>query len=421
MPKLILIADDLTGALDSVAAFAERGATNRVIIDEAAGSEIGWGEEEVVGIDAGTRHLSPEKAADIVQGCARRGIASGAIWFFKKADSTLRGNIGAELNALRLAAGNGRLAFAPAYPAQGRTTMDGIQYVNGIAAGQTSFAADVRSPVRESRIKELIRSQADVDVCLISTTAVREKSWRAESEGIYVFDARSQADLQCIAREVRRSGKFQALGGSAGFAAALAPELGWKDRRDERQRMGIEGKGPVLAINGSVNPVALDQAKFAAAESFRPVRLRREQLLAKAGFTEGHRERVREMTSAFDNGDDVMIQTAQSTSDVLELRRFAEDQNLSDAEGHDLLDWNLARIVCEAMRERPWKTLLVSGGDTLKSVAAALGWDELTVFGELAPGIVRSRAKGIDVISKAGGFGSVDFFVRIRAKIRGND
>ena len=63
---------------------------------------------------------------------------------YKKTDSLLRGNIGAELRALCDAAGSGPLVFAPAYPTGGRTTIDGIHRLEGIPVADASAGTAIR-------------------------------------------------------------------------------------------------------------------------------------------------------------------------------------------------------------------------------------------------------------------------------------
>src|SRR5207244_1132678 len=97
---------------------------------------------DVLAIDAHTRCREPDKAAAcvarMVEDSAYGRSGAGTKLIFKKVDSTLRGNVAAELGgALRAmraqASPLSRVAvlFAPAFPACGRTTVNGRQLVNG--------------------------------------------------------------------------------------------------------------------------------------------------------------------------------------------------------------------------------------------------------------------------------------------------
>ena len=100
MASLLMIADDFTGALDTGVQFAASGVQTRVIVggdvDLAARGE----DVQVLVIDAETRHLPPERAYAVVEKLVRQAEALGVQYIYKKTDSALRGNIGAELTAL---------------------------------------------------------------------------------------------------------------------------------------------------------------------------------------------------------------------------------------------------------------------------------------------------------------------------------
>ena len=51
---------------------------------------------------------------------------------YKKTDSALRGNIGAELEAMMQASGEEQLPFVPAFPQIGRTTVNGTHFIEGV-------------------------------------------------------------------------------------------------------------------------------------------------------------------------------------------------------------------------------------------------------------------------------------------------
>ena len=114
MPKVLIIADDLTGALDAAAQFANQNIPSYVAASADCDLAARFGEFDVVSVNAESRHLRPEQAAAVVRELAERGQQAGVEYSYKKTDSTLRGNLGAELNALRVAVGHGRLAFVPA-------------------------------------------------------------------------------------------------------------------------------------------------------------------------------------------------------------------------------------------------------------------------------------------------------------------
>ena len=144
MPALALgiVADDLTGAMDSSGYFAARGLSTDVILDPSYSSDA-----DVVVITTSSRAEHPNVARERVRQ-AVKGLAGRTI--YKKIDSTLRGNIGAELMAAMHEADCEKAIVAPAFPAVGRTTVNGVLLVDGTPVAETQFANDPVSPVSES-------------------------------------------------------------------------------------------------------------------------------------------------------------------------------------------------------------------------------------------------------------------------------
>ena len=102
MIKLLIIADDLTGAIDSGVHFATKGIKTKVFPDSSFYLPLDQLDKsvEVIVLNTESRHLSPSEAAERVSRATRTGLKAGVNIIYKKTDSTLRGNIGAELEAL---------------------------------------------------------------------------------------------------------------------------------------------------------------------------------------------------------------------------------------------------------------------------------------------------------------------------------
>src|SRR5690606_25502766 len=82
---------------------------------------------------------------------------SGKTILYKKIDSALRGPIAAELSGLLDALARAhRILVAPAFPAAGRTTVDGVQRLDGRPVHLTPMADDPLNPVRLSHIPTLL-------------------------------------------------------------------------------------------------------------------------------------------------------------------------------------------------------------------------------------------------------------------------
>lgn len=125
MIGLRLIADDLTGALDSACAFTTVDATVRIGLP---GKPIPEGPR--VAVSTESRSMTADEAKDAVSGAvtALQTDEPDVLWF-KKIDSVMRGHPFVETKAVMDAGAFDACVFAPAYPAMGRLTRNGRQYV----------------------------------------------------------------------------------------------------------------------------------------------------------------------------------------------------------------------------------------------------------------------------------------------------
>ncbi len=222
-PVLRLIADDLTGALDTAAEFAALCGTVPVRREAAAiqGS---------LAIATGTREWPEALAANSVAKAAP--LLAGADIAFKKLDSLLRGHAMAELGAC-LGAGAWRsVVLAPAFPAQGRVTRGGRQLARDGAAW---------------------REVADL-VALCAEAGLRAEPAEAGAplpEGIALFDAETEADMARIVACGRAAPGPVLWCGSGGLGRALAAAAPVVPDASLR--------GPVLGLFGSDQAVTRRQ------------------------------------------------------------------------------------------------------------------------------------------------------------------
>lgn len=234
-----ILADDLTGALDSAACFTgEAGAlaVRWALPAPGAGS---------FALSTETRDLGREAAVRRVREAAP--ALPGAALMFKKVDSLLRGHVAAEVAAAMGAAGIARAVLAPAFPQQRRVTRGGRQHVLADARSER-VAVDVGAELRAFGIA------ATADPRDLGRTG--PVAW--------IADAETDADLARIAAQGRAAPGPLLWCGTAGLAAALAarPAAGARLPR-----------GRVLAICGTDHPVARAQVLAAAATHGPPIRL----------------------------------------------------------------------------------------------------------------------------------------------------
>ncbi|HWQ57201.1 MAG TPA: four-carbon acid sugar kinase family protein [Bryobacteraceae bacterium] len=234
--EVLALADDLTGALEAGAKFAAAGVRTVVTL----GGNLPAGVPVVV-VDTQSRHLPAEEAAGRVFDLARAAFEAGARMVYKKTDSTLRGNIGAELGAVVRASGGTELVYAPAYPAMGRTVRQGCLYVDGVPVSETAFARDTLNPVSESSIVRVLAGQT--------------------SAPIRVWDGETDADIEAAARAAIPA---RMAAGPAAMAEALAALL----PLERTATPGWPAMRRALVVNGSLHEASRCQVAHARANGW---------------------------------------------------------------------------------------------------------------------------------------------------------
>ena len=170
---LRIVADDLTGALDTAAPFAAAGAPLPVRWDQTA-------QGGSYALDTETRERRTHEYGWVEH-------LHGAALSFKKIDSLLRGSTAEEIVAC-LEGGRFRSAIiAPAFPAQGRITRNGQQYWRAPDRTWQPVACDLLAEL-QSRMRIHHAGSADA----------------IAGRGFFLCDAESAADLAAIVAAGRR-------------------------------------------------------------------------------------------------------------------------------------------------------------------------------------------------------------------------
>jgi uncharacterized protein YgbK (DUF1537 family) len=244
VPRVLILADDLTGAADCAAAFLGRARHVAVLVDPGTRADA-----QVVARDLDTRSRSEKSARKIVQRAfAGRGAKRAAI-LFKKIDSTLRGHVAAELAAARRSLGRRPVLFALAFPAQKRTVRDARLFVD-----RKPLSGDLRALLSGAGLPA-----AQVDLATVRGARLAGALRAALATGArgLACDAVTDADLDRIARAGVALRPRPLFVGSAGLASAVARTF---PRRRPAQRPAASCR-PVVTVVGSASPVSVLQAR----------------------------------------------------------------------------------------------------------------------------------------------------------------
>mgnify|MGYP006423253227 CR=1 FL=1 len=380
--RLAIVADDLTGALDATAPFAARGADARVVIsldvldDALANWEDAW--PDVIAVNTDSRHRGAAEAAERVTDATRRLARTNPGTWFKKIDSTLRGQVVAECIAMREATGQA-LLLAPAVPAQGRIVRDAEVWVEGVRLSDSPYQGDERSaPLGGPLDRAFTSSGIKLDHYAGGADAL--------PPGDAVADAESDLALTRLYDATLIAGIPRLMVGAAGLATAIAQRcfghlhasyrslasvdaviyaIGSRSRRAAEQLAGLRCEAPLMPVIDALSPpnaIPTDDAVLIVPGTVEPV-----------------------------GAEAVAEATAESVVRVMQ-------------------GWPSGR-----------ETLLfLTGGDIAMATLTRLGSTSINVETEWAPGVALGCLDEVSerrVMTKAGGFGEPDLLQRIQQSI----
>jgi uncharacterized protein YgbK (DUF1537 family) len=390
--RIGIVADDLTGAGDTAVQFVRAGWHTELRLRPAATPAAT--SAQVIAVTTDSRNQPAQEAAGSVSAAVKHLREAGVTHLYKKIDSTLRGQIRAEIHA----ALDGWLPEAvavvcPAFPAAGRTIANGNLRVNGVEVAKTAVAADPVTPVTESHIPAMLGA-SHIGSSPSETAATL--AGRLNSSGrIVVVDASTEEDLHRIAEALALLGPNAIAVGSAGLARHLAST--W--------RMPA---APAVVLVTSLQDAARRQAtavENAGACRFEPAP---DDLVDDRAWA---RLSARILDRLDETNATVLLTAPDDRSRALPAtlipQRFAE---------------LTARIVSHRPRGRI-SGIVVTGGDGARALVDALDASAINLRDEVVVGVpigtlVGGPADGLAVVTKAGGFGDDNTLVRAVESVR---
>ncbi len=403
-----ILADDFTGANDSIARFTKVNA--KLVSLFGTQYPVEATRYQVVAMTTHSRGVAAEAAYRLTLEAVRSLPLGAADILYKKMDSALRGNIGPEIDAILDATGKVAL-LAPALPENQRITCGGYQLIDGIPVHETEMADDPVTPVRESHLPTLLARTSRYKVGYLPLRVVGQGTAKTSelleqllTEGcrIIVADATQNSHLEILAQVCKAHSSVIVPGGTAGLPGTLAGQLFPPQPFAGAGYLKNDLKdGIVAAVIGSKSRNAASQINQAVMEQqwLEAIAVQR-KAIGPAESRAAEIQRVMEQVyQAIANGKRGVV------------IRFDADPKIDGASlsAADLADGlgETAKILAEGINVN---TFYLSGGDiAISSVSKLQGWG-VTVEGELEPGVCYGilqggKFEGTRIITKAGSFG----------------
>lgn len=430
-----VVADDITGSNDIGIMFAKAGCLAHIYAYPAPGAYAlarsrpnagAYPAPDICILDTNSRLDLASLAYAKVYAATRELQAAGCRHFFNKTCSVFRGNIGVEFDAMLDALGMDFAVVVLGFPKNGRITRAGIHYVHGKRLEESEFRNDPIHPMHSSNLVEILQSQTQRKVGLISHTWV--------SQGVQVLQARldqmrpdyqyvildvlDQPSLATIAQAVQ---DVPVLCGSSALAEELPQAWEFSGRQRSRSSLHRHPDLGIPVISGSLMPQSAAQVRYLHAQGTPVLELDPLRLFEPAARAAEVARLVMESLAAMRSGFDIILHSPYNPDGVERTRQAGQQAGLSVNQIARQVSETLAEAAAQVLETSGQNRLVVAGGETSAAVCARLGVDGLEVWQEIQPGLpscLSLTGPAMLLVLKSGSFGSPEFLQQAIAHLR---
>ncbi|MEF9998949.1 MAG: four-carbon acid sugar kinase family protein [Lachnospiraceae bacterium] len=426
MPLIGAVADDLTGATTMGVLLARSKARTAVFFNEEAAEHANDTQSlDAILVSSNSRALLPKEAYEKVKSATKALQRMGVVYYTKRIDTTMRGGIGVEIDAMLDQMEEGTIAIVvPAMPQSRRILVGGYSVIDGVALVNTPVAQDVRTPVSENYIPRLLQKQTKRQVGLITldkvlagTEAVKEQIKQEQCNGceVIVVDAITLEDVEIIARACIGLDRNIVSVDPGPFTSKLAYHRGLIQEESSNIPQGevIEMGKTVLIAAGSATPVTQKQMEVLCKDK------RHVSISVDPSFLiEGGDIALNEVTRAVAEASKLLQSNHQPRVILIETALHGELLNLEEEDSkhsygtgmsaeriNSGLGMIIAKILDQVGRDKI-AGIYTTGGDTMVNVCYQLGASCIEVVDYVIPqtdvGRLVGSYDGLPIVGKGG-------------------
>ena len=410
-----IIADDLTGANDTALQFHNLGAKTNILLDTTYVPDK-KDLTEVWATSSESRNCDANESVRRVENAVRIFADKFSFeYYYKKIDSTIRGHIARETLTMLDILEYEAAIIIPAFPQEGRITVGGYHLLKGVPIGRTEIAMDPHSPITESYIPALLKSQLedeqkefvgalDLKTVMNGAGPILKKINELVNEGkkLIVADSTSITDIEQIALAVKKSDKkFLPAGTAAG--AQVFGKFWLADIEGEKENLKLP-KLPKLIISGTATQITAEQIqKLEDSDDYQNVNfISLEMRDILCGIDD---ELVARVVTNLESGVTVCVHTSHL---ITNFDGFSDDSmaaELTKDKFASMITDYLAELTKQVLAEVP-VILITLGGETSYKCCSKINSKMLKLADEVAPAIsICSDSNAQWIVTKSGNLG----------------
>ncbi len=426
------VADDFTGTASAGTLLAQQGVKTGLFFDpETLENFESTNTLDAIYVSSGSRHLSPEKAYDQVNRATKSLQAMGVRYFSKKIDTTLRGGIGYEIDAMLDLLNNDTVAImVTAMPQSKRICVGGYSLIDNVILTETPVANDVRTPVKESYVPSLLQKQTNRKIALVNITQVAESSEAAKQAmaearengaEIIIVDAITLEHLDNIAKACCKLNWNVLAVDPGAFTMKLAQHRNLTKKVTDKivPKTNYNNEKTALFVVGTPNPSTRTQVDKLCKDCVSNKRITVSPTALLEGGKTAKTEidkvttRVVALFHEQERARSIVIESINN-GNVLNLEEEDKKYGYEADESSRLINEGLAFItnaVLSTVGQDRVAGLILTGGDTMESICRKIGVTCIqaldNIIAQVDVGKIIGRYDGLPLIVK-GGFCGTD-------------
>lgn len=404
--RLLILADDLTGAMDTGSYPATYGTNTSVVLFTGLKS-IEQTTSKVISINTNTRKLSNNEASSTYFDIGR-SICGSNISIFKKIDGGFRGNVFHEIEGLMRGSNFSICVLVAAIPDFNTYTLNGYQYISGKLLTDSIYTKDPAHPPISAFIPDLLGSSQEFPVISIGINEVRDhifdsvKSAIINGSKIIVLDALTNSDcIHIVSSLTKILGKIL-WAGTLGLMKALSSHL----FGDPIKSLYAERSIRCACFTASTYSVTKNQILFSENNGLTVIQLE------ISSSEKGDLDRciamaVEKCLEANKVGDFILVPSVSRDIKTTNLKEFILSAVARSA-----------KVICSSIN---FDRLVVIGGDTASAILNISNTRSATITGKPEDGIaegvlLNGEFSNIEFASKGGSVGSINAIQKMCCK-----
>ena len=406
MQKYIVIADDLTGSNATCSLFKKIGLRAASILKLQG--DINY-DVDVISYSTASRGLDKEEAYKKVSEAIKILKNKDVLVYNKRIDSTLRGNIGTEINAMLDNLEDDRIAVViPSYPDSGRIVVNKTMLVNGVLLENSDAGKDPKTPIKTSCVESLIQKGIKYSSTYFTLSdieqpieeIVKKIQEAIKKSRVLIFDAVNNEDIIKISKAIIHSDIDIVTVDPGPFTLYYSKELQKKNHLEKK----------ILMVIGSVTATTKKQIEYILQEEdIFLVKMKVEDFFEKETCLKEIERVITYIKKGIASYDLFLVTTSPIGDEKkADLQKLAENLNTTVEEISKIIANTLTETIVKILKEtQKFEGIYSSGGDITIALLEKLKAIGVEIREEVIPLAAYGRIIGGDfpnlkLVSKGG-------------------